>query len=179
MKTDQLAHEQQGSFLSFARDSALAYWQQRNARERRMLIISFLVVAAAIVYSLLIDPALSGRADLQKQIPQLRQQVAEMAVLSKQSAQLNTAMAENIPAITRETLETSLARWSAKAQTLAVSDDIVRVQLPSIAYSGLMEWLLEMQKSARLSVDEARVTSLPEPGMVSVSLTLRQQRNAG
>lgn len=179
MKKEKLAGEQQGSFLSFARDSALAYWQQRDMRERRLLMLTSLVVLAAIVYSALIEPALSGRAGLQKQIPLLRQQVAEMAVLSKQSAQLNTAMAESIPAITREAVESSLVRWAVKPQALAVSEDTVRLQLPAIAYSGLMEWLLEMQKTARLTVEDARVTALPEPGMVSVTLTLRQQKNAG
>ncbi|HTD02352.1 type II secretion system protein GspM [Undibacterium sp.] len=178
MKKDKPVSELQETFFSFAKDSALAYWQQRDLRERRLLIAAFLAVAAAIIYSVLIDPALSGRADLQEEIPQLRQQAAEMAVLSKQSAQLNTAMAENIPAITRETVEASLVRWAVKPQALTVSDDVVRLQLPSIAYSSLMEWLLEMQKSARLTVDEARVTALPEPGMVGATLTLRQQRNA-
>ncbi len=175
---DTRSAEQQGTFLSFAKDSVLAYWQQRDMRERRLLLVAFLAVAGAIIYSVLIDPALSGRAELQKQVPQLRQQVAEMAELSKQSGQLNTSIAENIPAITRETVEASLVRWAVKPQTLTVSDDVVRVQLSSIAYSGLMEWLLEMQKSARLTVDDARVTALPETGMVSATLTLRQQRNA-
>lgn len=177
MKNDKPVSEQ-GTFLGFAKDSALAYWQQRDVRERRMLMAAFLVAVAAIIYSVLIDPAVSGRADLQKKIPQLRQQAAEMAVLSKQSAQLNNAMAENIPVITRETVEASLEHWAVKPQSLAVSDDIVRLQLSSIAYSGLMEWLLEMQKSARLTVEDARVTALPEAGMVSATLTLRQQRNA-
>lgn len=178
MKIDKSASEQQGGFFSFAKESVLAYWEQRDARERRLLSAAFVVVIAAIIYSLLIDPALSGRADLQKKIPQLRQQVAEMAILSQQSAQMNTAMAENIPAITREIVDASLQRWAVKPQTLSVSDDVVRLQLSSIAYSGLMEWLLEMQKSSRLTVDDARVSALPEPGMVSVTLTLRQQRNA-
>lgn len=154
------------------------FWQQRDARERRFLSAVIIVSSIALAYSLFVNPALSNSSKLGKSIPKLRQQVSEMANLTGQYAQVATAMTENIAPASREVLEASLLRRAIKTQSLSVSDEIVRLQVSAVAYSNIMEWLLEMQKAARLTVDEAKVTALPEPGQVSLVLTLRQQKGA-
>jgi general secretion pathway protein M len=168
----------QGGVLSVLRDSVRAYWQQRDARERRMLLLGLTVVVLGFVYGVLIDPALSGRAKLKAQIPQLRLQAARMDALAKQSTELSSLNAENIAPVSREMVESGLTRRSVKIQSISVNDDIVRLQLGTVAYGNLMEWLLEVQKTARLTVEDAKLTALPEPGMVEAVLTLKQQRNA-
>lgn len=154
------------------------FWQQRDARERRLLSMAAAAIMLALIYLVLLNPALSGRAKLQEKIPQLRQQVAEMALLSTQQAQLAASLSDQVAPVSREQIDASLSSRGVKTQALAVSDDIVRLQIQSVNYGSLMEWLVEMQKAARLTVEEARVTALPESGQVSVSLTLKQQRNA-
>lgn len=155
-----------------------AFWLQRNARERQLLSFASISIAIAVIYSIFVNPAISNKSKLEKAIPQLRQQVSEMAAMSGQYAQIATALSETITPVTREVIETSLLRRGIKAQTLAVSDDIVRLQVTAVAYTNVMEWILEMQKAARLTVDEAKMTALPETGQVGVVLTLRQQRGA-
>lgn len=155
-----------------------SFWQQRNAKERRLLSIATVLVLFALIYSMLINPALSNKAKLEVSIPQLRLQVSEMAAMSGQYAQIATAMAENIEPVSREVLEASLLRKGIKAQSLTASDDIVRVQISSVAYSVIMEWILEMQKAARLTIEEAKLTALPEKGQVGVVLTMKQQKSA-
>ena len=54
-----------------------AFWSARNARERKLLGIGSLVVIGGLFYGLLLDPAVSGRAQMQKQLPALREQAAE------------------------------------------------------------------------------------------------------
>ncbi|MET3116229.1 general secretion pathway protein M [Undibacterium sp. GrIS 1.8] len=158
-------------------ESLSLFWQQRVPRERWMLSLALLTIVCALIYVIGINPALSGKQSLQKAIPQLRQQVAEMDLMSKQSAQLGNAMSENIDTVSRESIETSLARRSIKAQNLSVNDDVVRFQISTVAYANLMEWLLEAQKSTRLTVEEAKLAALPESGQVSVTITLKQQKN--
>ena len=51
-----------------------AFWQARNAQERRTLSIGGAVLGAALFYALLIGPAMDGRSKLQKDLPQLHQQ---------------------------------------------------------------------------------------------------------
>ncbi|MCU6433144.1 type II secretion system protein M [Undibacterium sp. Jales W-56] len=158
-------------------DTISSYVQQLETRERRMLLLGVASIVAALLYFVGIDPAWSGKKQLQKAIPQLKQQVAEMDVLSKQSAQLGTVMAENVDAVSREMVELSLSRRGLKAQNLSVSDDIVRLQISAAAYPSLMEWLLEVQKSSRLTVEESKLTALAESGQVSAVLTMKQQKN--
>ncbi len=158
-------------------ESLSLFWQQRVPRERWMLSLALLAIVCALIYVIGINPALSGKQSLQKAIPQLRQQVAEMDLMSKQSVQLGNAMSENIDTVSRESIETSLARRSIKAQNLSVNDDVVRFQISTVTYTNLMEWLLEAQKSTRLTVEEAKLAALPESGQVSVTITLKQQKN--
>jgi general secretion pathway protein M len=130
----------------------------------------------AVIFWIFINPAIAGKAKLDIAIPQLRQQVSEMAVMSGQYAQIAAALTGNSEPVTREMLEASLLSKGIKAQSLTVSDDVVRLQVAGASYSSIMEWILDMQKAARLTVDEAKVTALPEKGQVGLVLTMQQQK---
>ncbi len=164
------------NMINMMTESFASFWQQRNAKERRLLSVATVIVLFALIYWIFINPALTNKAKLEAAIPPLRLQVSEMAVMSGQYAQITTAMTENIEPISRETLEASLLRKGIKAQSLTASEDIVHVQISSVAYSVIMEWILEMQKAARLTVEEAKLTALPEKGQVGVVLTMKQQK---
>jgi general secretion pathway protein M len=159
-------------------DAFSGFWQQRNAKERRMLTWATIVVLVAITFWIFVNPAIENIAKLKKINPQLQQQVRVMAAMSTQYSQIASAVSENIEPVSREQIEASLLRRSIKTQNLSASDDFIRVQIATVAYSNIMEWMLEMQKAARLTVDEIKVTALPENGQVSVVLTLRRQRSA-
>ena len=159
-------------------ESASVFWQQRNARERRMLSAAIIAILIVVIYWLFVNPALSNRTRLEKELPLLRQQVSEMAAMSGQYTQLSASITEVVAPVTREVVEASLLRRGIKAQTLAASDDVVRLQVSAVAYVNMLEWILEMQKAARLTVEEVKLTALPEPGQVGVVLTLRQQKGA-
>jgi general secretion pathway protein M len=166
------------NMIAMMAESFASFWQQRNAKERRLLSMATVIVLFALIYWIFINPALTNKAKLEASIPQLRLQVSEMAAMSAQYAQIATAMTENIEPVSREVLEASLLRKGIKAQSLTASDDIVRLQISSVAYSVIMEWMLEMQKAARLTVEEAKLTALPEKGQVGVVLTMKQQKAA-
>ena len=153
-----------------------ASWQKRSSQERRIISVVGFLIVASIIYLIGFDPALRNIANLEKSYPVLKQQTAKMALMTQEYSIISQSLSENIPPVTRESIEASLLRRNIKAQSLSVSNDIVRVQANLATYSNMMEWLLEMQKAARLSVEDAKVTSLPEPGQVSFVITLRQQK---
>ena len=68
-------------------------WQQRwetwTQRERRMVVAMLGAVGLALVYLLLLDPALSGRAKLQRDLPKLRADAAEMSGIAAGAAEDN------------------------------------------------------------------------------------------
>lgn len=166
------------SRLSGVTQPLSAFWTARNARERMFLSAAMMVIVLGLVYLLLIDPALTGRAQLNKNLPVLRQQVAELQVMSKEASGLSAKGATSVAPLSKESLETGLARKGMKPQNVAVTgDDIVRVQLAAVPFAGVIDWLDEMQRTASLSIIEANVVALPEAGQVNATLTLRQQKS--
>lgn len=153
-----------------------ASWNRRELRERRIYVALAFVVLLSLIFLVGVDPAMKKIKDLQSNLPVMKQQAALMTHLTEQYGQFSQSLSESIPAVTREAVESSLARRNIKTQSLTVSGEVVRFQVNAVAYANLMEWVLEMQKAARLTVDEAKVTALSDAGQVSVVLTLRQQK---
>lgn len=157
-----------------SRQTFAEFWAARDARERAMLAIAALVVAFGLVYALLVGPALSGRDSLNKNLPLLRQQVAQMQALSKQAAALSVKPAVPPTAMSKENIEAALARNGLKPQSVLLTGDFAKVQLASVSFSATMDWLDDMQQTALLSVADANIVALPKPDMVNATFTLRQ-----
>jgi general secretion pathway protein M len=154
-----------------------AFWSARNARERRLLTAAAAVIILGLLYLVAIDPALSGRAQLGKTLPALRQQAATLQGMAQEAQSLagKNTVAKAAP-MTRENLQAALNRRGLNAQNVVLSGDLARVQLPAAPFSGLVAWLDESQKTAGLSLVEAKIVPLEAAGMVNAALTLRQQK---
>ncbi|PRC92864.1 Type II secretion system (T2SS), protein M [Solimicrobium silvestre] len=152
------------------------FWEARQQRERQFLITATVVFVVTLVYLIAIDPAITGRQELKKSLPILHQQAAAMQQMVQELAAIPSA--ENRHEVSRELIETALSHNGLKAQTLSVNDGVIRAQFSSTSMSALQTWLLEMQKSSGLFVEEIKITGL-EGGLVSVNLTLRQSVTNG
>jgi len=163
--------------LDSSRQSFSEFWAVRDARERAMLSVAAAVVMFGLIYALLIAPALAGREQLNRNLPLLRQQVAQLQALSKEAAALSGKPATTVAAISRESIETALARNGLKPQSVISTGDYAKVQLAAASFAGTLAWLDGMQKTALLYVVDANVTVLAQADRVDVTLTLRQSRN--
>ncbi|HEX7636143.1 MAG TPA: type II secretion system protein GspM [Noviherbaspirillum sp.] len=164
------------ALLNELKQAALTFWSERNKREQYMLIAAMAVIVFGLFYALLIDPALSGRKDLEKKLPVLRVQAAEVQALAKDSVALGSKAVAPVPAATKEGIETSLNSRGLKPQSVALNEDIVRVQLNGVSFAGLIDWLGDMQKTMRLSVFDAKIDAQEKVDTVNATLSLRQQR---
>ena len=63
-------------------------WETWTQRERRMVVAMLSVVGLALVYLVLLDPALSGRAKLERDLPKLRADAGEMAGIAAGASRL-------------------------------------------------------------------------------------------
>ncbi|MGV3743347.1 MAG: type II secretion system protein GspM [Burkholderiaceae bacterium] len=153
------------------------FWSVRNPRERNMLSIAATAIALALVYLLLIDPALEGRDQLRKTLPNLRQQVAQMQALSKEAGELADRDAPVVEPISRTSVEASLSRNGLKPQNLTVNNEVVIAQFSGASFAQLVRWLQDMQKTAMVTVVESNIVAQDQPDTVNATLTLRQQRN--
>lgn len=162
------------SLLNQSRQSLAEFWMARNARERVMLAVAAGAAALGLFHALLIDPALTGRDQLHKNLPELRRQVAQLQVLSKEAAALSGKSASPVAAISGESIKTALMRKGLKPQSVLLTGDLAKVQLTGVSFAGTLEWLDDMQKTARLSVVDANIVALAQPDMVNATFTLRQ-----
>lgn len=165
------------SLLKLSRQSLSEFWIARDAREHTMLVAAAVVIAFGLIYALLIDPALAGRNQLNKNLPVLRQQAAQLQALAKEAAALSGKSAAPVAVMSGESIEAALLRKGLKPQNVTLAGGVARVQLVAVSFSGTLNWLDEMQKTAQLSVVDANIVALAQPDMVDVTLTLRQHRN--
>lgn len=158
------------------RQSFSEFWAARDARERAMLSAAAGVLLLGLYYVLLIDPALTGREQLNKNLPVLRQQAAQLQALSREAAALSGKTAAPPVAMSREIIEAALARKGLKAQSVTLTGDFAKVQFAAVSFSGTLDWLEDMQRTAMLSVADANIVALAIPDMADATITLRQQR---
>lgn len=163
--------------LNRSAQSLSEFWNARNTRERMLLAAAMAVMVLGLLYVLLIDPALSGRDQLNKSLPLQRQQVAQLQAMAREVAGLSAKAAPSVAPMSKESIDAALARKGLKAQTVALTGDVARVQLSSVSFAGVIDWLDDMQKTALVSVVEANVVALAQPDMVNATLTLRQQKS--
>ena len=152
------------------------FWTEREPRERRMLSVGAAVMAAALIYLVGFAPALQGTARLQKTLPEMRQQAASLQALAREAQALGAGGATGATLSTQEGIEAGLARKGLKAQSVVVTGDLVRLQMNNVSFAGILDWLDETQKSARLSVAESSFTALAQTDMVNATLSLRQPK---
>ena len=153
------------------------FWAARDARERIMLVAAAVVAGLGLIYIVLIDPALTGRAQINKNLPLLRQQVAQMQALAKEAATLS-AEPTSIPPTTlsREFIVATMTGKGLPTQNVTVSGDQVTVQLTLASFAATLAWLDEIQKSSRLAVIQVDLVALEKADMINAKLTLRQAR---
>ncbi|MES2297089.1 MAG: type II secretion system protein GspM [Pseudomonadota bacterium] len=161
------------------REQLQVAWMGRTEQERKFLGVGACVLLLALVYALLVAPALNGRAQLTKSLPELRQQAAQLQALAQEAAELARQPAAAPPSMTRDALAASLAARSLTAQTLAVTGEYAKLQLNGVAFSSLVGWLDAERRDARITAVEAAIVAQKDAGMVDATLTLRQLGSEG
>ncbi len=165
------------SFGQF-KERLAVYWLARTEQERKYLTAGAAVVVLALVYMLFIDPALTGRAQLRKDLPQLRQQAAQMRALALEAGELARQPAPQVVPMTREGLTASLAARSMTPQSLTMTGDYAKLQLNGVSFANLVAWLDSERREHRVLVQDAAITAQTPEGQVDALLTLRQNTGA-
>lgn len=161
--------------------AAATYWAARSAQEQRFLGVGGIVVLLALVYSVLVEPALDGRAALQKTLPLLRQDAADMQALAREAGALSGTARVAPPAMTRESLNGTLSGAGLNPQSLSVTGEYAKLQFKGVPFTGLLAWLAGQRRDGRIAVQEATITApagtAPPTGLVDATLTLHQSVN--
>jgi len=157
------------------RANGAGFWGARTEQERRFLAVGGAVVGLGLIYGLLIDPALTGREKLRRELPLMRQEAAELQALASQAAQLSTAPATPPAPLSREALNTALASRGLTPQNVVATGDYFKIEFRNVPFAGLVTWLDAARRENRLAVQEGKVSAQDAAGMVDATLTLRQE----
>lgn len=163
--------------VSQLKEGVLVYWNARTAQERKFLAVGGGVVLLALVYALFIGPALEGRANLQKSLPELRQQAAQLQAMAAEAQTVASGGVPQVVPMTQESLTASLDARSIKPESITMTGEFAKVQVKEVAFANLVTWLDEQRRESRIMVQDTELAGQGEAGQVGGTLTLRQ--NAG
>lgn len=153
--------------------AASRFWSARNERERRILLAGGVLLLCLLVWLLLVEPALAGRAYWQARLPALRAEHAQLQALARQVSAAPPP-ARNQGPLNRQALERSLADAGLKPQSLNVGDVLIRASFSDVSFAALTGWLQQSQRNAQWVVSEATVSALDRIDRVDATLALRR-----
>ena len=156
------------------RERALAYWLARTDQERTFLAVGGGVAALALVYLVFLEPALDGREQLRRSLPEMRQQAAQMQTLAAEAQALNAQPAPSVTPMTREGLNASLSTRGLTAASLVMTGEFAKLEFTGVSFANLMAWLDAQRRENRVLVQDAAFTAKEAIGQVDATLTLRQ-----
>lgn len=154
-------------------------WLARTEQERKYLAVGGALAALALVYALFVAPALAGKAQLEKDLPLLRTQNAQLRAMALEAGELARQPVVQVTPMTRESLTASLAALSITPQSVTITGEFARLQLSGVSFANLVAWLDAQRRENRIAAQESTVTALAAPGQVDATLTLRQDTGAG
>lgn len=168
-----------GNTVGRARERAAAYWVARTEQERRYLTAGIVVVTLALVYMGLIEPAVEGRAQLQRSLPELRQQAAQLAGMADQARALAGQAPAPVTPMTRDSLLASLTARGITPGSLTLTGEFARLQVSGVSFANLVAWLDAQRRENRIAVQEGTFSAQDPVGQVDANLTLRQDTGTG
>lgn len=152
-------------------------WDSRPVRERRTLAAGAAVLAPVAAYFLLWQPAHDGIARLEKTLPLMRLQAAQM---QRQAAEVDALrqraqLALLNPSAMKTAIENSATLFQLRGaiESLdSVEPNGVRVNFSSVSYAKWLDWMRALQRDQHIRVDTLSVAPLQTEGMVKISATL-------
>lgn len=133
-----------------------AAWQQRPARERRLLVLAGMVLGAALLWQWGLAPALATWRSAPQRQAELDNQTRQMLQLQAQARQLQApGRVPRADAVRR--LETSARELLGAQARLHVQGDQLRLSLNAAPASGLAQWLQQAREQAQALPQSARL----------------------
>lgn len=148
-------------------------WESRTPRERAVVAALGVVLAAALLVSL-VHTAAQARSRLRPSVTALQGQLARLDQQAREIERLRaapamTASQSDLRAVVQSQLGADLSR--ALVRIDARDSDNVEVAFGAIAFSDWLNWIAGLN-AQNVRVATSRIEALTSPGMVSVTATL-------
>jgi len=153
-----------------------AFWARLSERERYLLVGCGAVLAILILYWGIWVPYRSTREELERTLPQVRQQVTVMHIQEEKVRQLKEQkLIVTIPADKmKDAVETSLANVDLLSYVQNIKDDgagNITLSAEEIPFSRWITWSAQIVKELGISIVSVKMTQKGE-GVVQLEATL-------
>jgi len=156
-------------------------WQQLSLREKRLVIITSIVVVITLVYFMIWEPLQDGietsRVRIKAQndtLVQMREQAAEarqLMAVQRQAGAGTGSSSSLLVIIERTAQEKNLKSRLQKVQP--EGQDGVRVWVENASFDLLIEWLALLENKNTIYVSEIIIERQKEPGRINSRILLR------
>lgn len=162
-------------------ESARNWFDGLEPRERWMVSLCGVVVAATLLYVVVVKPYLAHRQQLTTEVAQkhellawMQDAKAEIRALESQGRETSAGSGESLFSVVDSTAKEA-GLGSALRQITPDGDSAVRVRLDTARFDYMLQWLGQLEQSHGVSVTRVTFDRASEPGRVNVSLTLEQE----
>jgi general secretion pathway protein M len=150
---------------------AQEFWLERNARERGMLGACAALVIFAILYTAIWQPLVTQRAMLNKRVPQLQAQLAQMQHdLQLLKGGATVVRTDDL----RQAVLASLQQHGLKADLQSLPDSRIRIDAPEADFSHALDFLGELQRETGSHVVTFDANSAQDNGVVHFSAVVQR-----
>ena len=151
------------------------FWEARTTREKALLTWGGAVLALAIGWSVLWQPAADGRARLRQSLPGMQRQHAQMTAEADEARSLAGAAASVAPGgqALKDAVTASLADHTLAGAQVQLIGTTVQVQMKSASFPAWAAWLDDVRKQFKVQVIEAHITALKADGQVDLTASLQ------
>jgi general secretion pathway protein M len=150
-------------------------WTLMSKRERVMVTLAFVVVLVGLIIGLGIDPALRGIKRTEKELPELRRDVATVRAYTEEARQLsNTRNAvATASANVRDDLAKSLTRAGlSDTVKLSGAGSSLSLQVQAAPFAALLDWLNAVPRELPVKVSQLKLNRTAVAGTVSGDLVI-------
>ncbi len=157
------------------------WWDAREPRERRVLVIGAVIAAVALLYSLLWQPLQKRIGRQQAALAEQRQTLQWMRQSSSELARLRAKRQRPQSAESDRSL-LGLLESSAREQGLRdriarmepAGDDLVQVSLRDVSFDHAIAWIATLHGRYGIEVGESSFADAGNADTVNATLTLRR-----
>jgi general secretion pathway protein M len=150
------------------------FWLGLSRRERTLAGAATGVALCALAFLVAVEPAWKTRARLRAELPDLREQAAELAALAQEAGRLRQHLeARPAAAEVQDAIGQSLTRAGLEGASIAaLGDGQWTVRAGAVPAGQWLSWLEQVARELRLQVGSARIARNGSAGLIDVEATL-------
>ncbi len=151
--------------------SYASVWHSRPEQERRLVTAGAVVVGLILVFAMVWLPLQRARARLDVELPLLRASISQLKRDAEEVKRLKI-VAPTVAGNPTPLGALATQGVPAGAQVTVPDDRHVHLVASDVPFTRLLDWLVTVQSTHGLHVENARIDALPATGRVRADLTL-------